>query len=91
MPVGDEGMVESQHVDMLQGVRQFAAVDSPLSFELGQNMPIFLCQQVTANHCGQPCNEALTETAEYVLDECKPKGQETRPHASVSNLSQEVA
>jgi len=34
--------------------------------------------EVTANHCGQPCNEALTETAEYVLDECKPKGQDCK-------------
>ena len=56
----------------------------------GQNHADVLCPQVTANHCGQPCNEALTETAAYVLDECKPKGQETRPHASISNLSQEV-
>ncbi|CAE7883851.1 Cacna1e, partial [Symbiodinium necroappetens] len=34
--------------------------------------------EVTANHCGQPCNEALTETAAYVLDECKPKGQDCK-------------
>ena len=31
--------------------------------------------QVTANHCGKPCNEALTETSPYVLDHCKPKGE----------------